>query len=237
MEARGVFATNQSALQQQAFPLLNKVNSKVKSQPWSYKEMLKYLRPKKKTVAKFPSLSTFLANHLTPEGLEYFHSLTGFLPHYSREPNAEYMYELREKNKNFERVFIRPKKGISTLTKALTDSVVKLGGKMYNNEEVTVIDELGKNKYLLKTTKFEVTTRKVVLAVPIKPLQEIQGSLAEKIKNNPMFKSIGFQVAFKAFALYEEAWWEQNSTGSRRLEDEEECLSNSDCLGFTFPYR
>ncbi|KAL9968631.1 hypothetical protein ACROYT_G020746 [Oculina patagonica] len=59
-------------------------------------------------------------------------------------------------------------------------------------------------------------------------------TLSQGILKNATYKDM---VAFKGFAVYENALWENNSTGSRQLGDEQEFLSNSDCLGFTFPYK
>ena len=233
MEARGVFATTTSELQQKAFPTL----SQGRSNNASYKDMIKSLLDKQSQAVKFPSKAAFFTHCWTPEGLEYFDSLTGFVQDYSRMSNAESFFETREALAYFDREFSRPNKGISALIQALKNSAIKHGLKIYKNEEVKVIDEVKKNSYILKTRKFQVTANKVVLAVPAHALEKIQGSLTEKIKNNHTFKSVGFAVAFKGFALYEKAWWESNSTGSRKLRDEQEFLSNSDCLGLTFPYR
>lgn len=236
LEARGVFATNQSSLQKQAFPLL----SNVKLGPYktvSYKNMAKYLLSKRETAPQYSSLSTFLQDHLTPEGLNFLTDLIAFPPYFAQEPNAETFFESLEKYKHFTRNFILPHKGVSALTDALKASVIRQKGKIYKDEEVKTIDELGKNIYSLKTARFKVIAKKLVLAVPMKSMQKIHGSLAGKIKNNPIFKSIGYQVAYKMIALYEKAWWKHNSSTSWRLNDEQNCRSNSDCLGYTFPYR
>lgn len=233
MEARGVFATTTSELQQKAFPTLSQGILKNAT----YKDMIKYLFVKQSEAEKFPSLPAFFTHCWSPEGLEYFNSLTGFVWDYTRMSNAESFFETREALAYFKREFSRPAKGISALTRALKNSAIKHGAKIYKNEEVKVIDKVQKNSYVLKTTNYQVTANKVVLAVPVNALEKIQGSLAHKIKTNHIFKSVGFEVAFKGFAVYENAWWENNSTGSRQLGDEQEFLSNSDCLGFTFPYK
>ena len=233
MEARGVFATTTSELQQKAFPTLSQGILK----DATFKEMLKYVLSKQSDAVKFPSLAAFFTHCWTPEGLEYFDSLTGFVRDYTHMPNAESFFEIRQTLAYMKLEFSRPNKGISALTHALKNSAIKHGVKIYKNEEVKVIDEVETNSYVLKTTNFQVTANKVVLAVPVQALEKIQGSLPDKIKSNHIFKSVGFEVAFKGFAVYDNAWWENNSTGSRQLRDEQEFLSNSDCLGFTFPYR
>lgn len=233
MEARGVFATTTSELQHKAFPTL----SQGRFQNATYKDMISYLITKQSEAIKFPSLSAFYAHYWTPEGQEFFNSLTGFIQDFSRMPNAETFSERLQSTGDFKRVFSRPEKRISALIDALKNSAIKHGAKTYKNEEVKVIDEVQRNKYALKTTNFQVTAKKLVLAVPAQAMEKITGSLADKIKENCIFNSVGFEVAFKGFALYEKAWWESRSAGSRRLRDEQEFLSNSDCLGCTFPYR
>ena len=131
----------------------------------------------------------------------------------------------------------RPEGGLSTITKVLKKSATNLGVKLYKNEEIKVIEEIKGNKFKLTTTNYTVTANKLVVAVPPKPMKVIKGTVAEKIQNDSTFQTIEFVVAFKGFAVYEEAWWQYNSTGSRYLADEQKLLSTSDCLGFTFPYK
>ena len=116
-------------------------------------------------------------------------------------------------------------------------SAVKLAAKLYKNQETKIIEEDQENKFKLITDSYMVRANKLVVDVPPKQITQIKGSVAENIRNDSTFQSVGFMVAFKGFAAFEEAWWQFNSTGSRHLADEQQMVSNNDCLGFTFPYR
>ena len=202
-----------------------------------FREMLTCLRSHRKEAAKFPSLSSYMSNYLTSEGYQLWTHLNGFRTDFAREPNAAFVIDAHEQAKKATFKFSRPTKGLSALTQALRNSALNLGAGLYKNEEVRSIEEIEGNQFELRTKHFTVRADKLVVAVPVEPLHRIQGSVAERIKHDPTFKSIGFQVAFKGFALYEKAWWQLNSTGIRYLADENQIQSNSDCLGFTLPYR
>ena len=116
-------------------------------------------------------------------------------------------------------------------------SATNLGAKLYKNEEIKVMEEIKGNKFKLITTSYTATANKLVVAVPPKPMKRIKGSVVKKIQNDSTFQTIEFVVGFKGFAVFQEAWWQYNSTGSRYLADEQPMLSSSDCLGYTFPYK
>ena len=138
---------------------------------------------------------------------------------------------------HFKHKYSRPDKGLSSITQQLKFSVTKLGARLYQNEEIKFMEETVDSRFKLITKNYTVTANKLVVAVPPAPLKRIKGSVAEKIQNDSIFKTIEYAVAFKGFAVFENAWWQLNSTGSRYLADEQEILSTSDCLGHTFPYK
>lgn len=199
--------------------------------------MTGYLLSHQKEATKYASASEFLSDYLTPEGRQLFNHVIGFQTDYTHQENAETLFEIEKTLANFTRKFVRPEEGLSVITQVLKMSAIKHGAKLYENQEVSIIDEKQDKKFKLITTKYAVTANKLVLAVPVCPMKRIQGSVAEKVKNDSAFDTIGFWTAFKGFAVFKDAWWQHNSTGSRYLADEQEMLSNSDCLGFTFPYK
>ena len=233
LEARGVFATDRLSLKQKAFPSLNHG----RFQNVTYEQMLVYFLSKTKEAENFASLSDFISEYLTPEGFQLFNHLTAFIPAYARQFDAGSLADYARATANIKGNYSRPDSGLSVITGALKMSAVKLGAKLYKNQETKIIEEDQENKFKLITDSYMVSANKLVVAVPPKQMTKIKGSVAEKIRNDSTFQSVGFMVAFTGFAVFEEAWWQFNSTGSRHLADEQEMVSNSDCLGFTFPYR
>lgn len=235
LEARGFFANDTETVKQKAFPALNHG----RFQNTTYRQMLGYAFSHRKEASNFASLSDFITEYLTPEGLQLFGHLTGFRLYYGRQQSPESVFEIEEAfaMANATGNYFRLDNGLSVITRALEMSAMKHGANLYVDQEIRVINENKKKQFKLITTNYTVTANKLVLAVPVNPMKQIEGSLAERIQNDSTFDSIGFMVAFKGFAVFEEAWWQRNSTGNRYLADEQEMLSNSDCLGFSFPYR
>ena len=233
LEARGVFATDRLTLKKKAFPLLN--HGKLENS--TYAEMVEYLFSQRKEATKFPSFSTFASEYLTPEGYQLFNHLTGFIPDYARQFSPGSLVDAVMATANFKHNYSRPDKGLSSITQQLKFSVTKLGARLYQDEEIKVMEETLDSRFKLITKNYTVTANKLVVAVPPVPLKRIKGSVAEKIQNDSIFKTIQYAVAFKGFAVFENAWWQLNSTGSRYLADEQEMLSTSDCLEHTFPYK
>lgn len=198
--------------------------------------MMGYLFGKREKANDFASFYDFITEYLTPEGFQLFAHVNGWLPDYYNPPDARSIVELLFMYARFKN-FARPDSGLSAITRALEQSATELGAKLYKNEKIKFMEEYHEDQFKLMTTNYAVSVKKLVLAVPPQPMNEIKGSVAEKIKNDSIFQSVGIFEAFKGFAVFEEAWWQYNSTGSRYLADEQRMVSTSDCLGSIFPYK
>lgn len=229
-----MFATDTLTLKKKAFPSLDHGIF----QNATYQQMMGSIFSRQKEAAKFASRTDFMSQYLTPEGSQFFSHVTGLLQDYDRQFNAEFLFDYGRATAEYNRGnYSRPDSGWSVITRALKMSVTKHGAKLYKNQEIKVIEENQAGRFKLMTTNYTVTAKKLVVAVPPKPMKQIQGSVAEKIQNDSTFQSVGLMEAFKGFAVFEEAWWQLNSTGSRYLADEQEMLSTSYCLGSIFPYK
>ena len=220
-------------LKKKAFPSLNHG----RFQNSAYEEMVGHLLSQRKEAIKFPSLSTFMSEYLKPEGHQLFTHLNGTIPDSARQVGAGDLADYAVTTAHFKGNYSRPDKGLSSITQELQFSVTKLGARLFQNEEIKIIEETVDSRFKLITKNYTVTANILVVAVPPVPLKRIKGSVAEEIQNDSIFKTIQYQVAFKGLAVFEDAWWQLNSTGSRYLADEQEMLSTSDCLGFIFPYK
>lgn len=199
--------------------------------------MIAYLASNLGEATYFTNLGDFISEYLSPEGFHYYNHLKGFILDYGRQLDSEALVDIGLTCENTKDNYSRPVKGLSEIIRALQTSAVKLGAKLYNNEGVRIIEESPEKQFKLVTARYIVTANKLVLAVPVSAMKHIKGSVAEKVRNDSIFDSVGIMVAFKGFAVFKEAWWQHSATGSRYLEDEQEMLSSSDCLGYTFPYK
>ena len=233
LEARGVFATDRQTLKEKAFPSL----SQGRFQNASFEQMIGYLLSVRKEEAKFASLTDFASEYLTPEGFQLYCHLTGRIRNYARKSDAGALGDVIKATAHFKNNFSRPDSGLSVLTRELKTVAMKYGAKLYKKEEVRVIEKNQNKQFKIITANYSVTAKRLVVAVPPNRLKQIKGSVAKKIQEDSTFKTIGLFEGFKGFAVFEKAWWQLNSTGSRYLADEQQMLSTSDCLGFIFPYR
>ena len=198
---------------------------------------MRYLLSHGKEADKFASLSDFMSEYLTPEGYQFFVHKTGLMTDYYRKYDAAVINDLLTAKAYFKNNFSRPDSGLSSVTQELLFSAVNLGAKVYKNEEIKVMERTQGTKFKLITRNFTVKVNKLVVAIPPAPLKQIKGSVAEMIQNDSIFQTIGWLMGFKGFAVFEEAWWQIDSAGSRYLSDERQMMSTSDCLGFVFPYK
>ena len=232
-EARGIFATDSLSLKQRAFPALNQG----RFQNSTFAQMVEYLFSHRREANNFVSSYDFFSEYLTPEGFQLFAHIAGWLPDYNNQPQPRHFLARMVKRENFKKNFSRPDSGLSAITRALKTSATNLGARIYKKEEIKVIEENREEQFKLNTTKYRVKANKLVVAIPPQPMKQLIGSVAEKIQKDSIFQSVGLVLSFKGFAVFEEAWWQDNSTGSRYLADEQAMMSNGDCLGSIFPYK
>ena len=232
-EARGIFATDRLSLKQRAFPALNQG----RFQNSTFEQMIEYLFSHRREANNFASSYDFFSEYLTPEGFQLFSHIVAWLPDYNNQPQPRNYLARMVNNANFKRNFSRPDSGLSAITRALKTSATNLGARIYKKEEIKVIEENREKQFKLNTTKYKVRANKLVIAIPPQPMKQVKGSVAEKIQKDSIFQSVGLMLSFKGFAVFEEAWWQDDSTGSRYLADEQVMVSTSDCLGSIFPYK
>ena len=233
-ETRGVFVSSAQALKEQAFPTLL-------SGPFAnmtLTEMRKYAWKnitREKTL-EFPSYRDFVCHQLGSEGCEFYWAKYATKRIYGEESTL-FRYEKEKASINDSYDYYRPPGGLSDVVKALERSAKRLGVKMYAREKVKAIHRKG-NKFVVETDKFTVSARKLIIAVPSTPFEEISGDLAADIQRNVFFKAILPLPAFKAVAVYSYPWWENiTSLHNLTLKPLERFFSGAFCLGNTMPYR
>ena len=83
-----------------------------------------------------------------------------------------------------------------------------------------------------------MSARKLIIAVPSTPFEEVSGDVAADIKRNVFFKAIFAKSGFKAVAVYSYPWWENiTSLYNQTLKPFERFFSAASCLVSVMPYR
>ena len=233
-QTRGVFVSSPQSLKEQAFPTLL-------SGPFgnmTLSEMVKYawMNITREKTLEFPSYHDFVCHQLGSEGCEFYWAMYATKRNYGEESTL-FRYEINEAFSNFSYDYFRPPGGLSDIVSALERSAKRLGVKMYAREKVKAIHRKG-DIFAVDTDNFTVSARKLIVAVPRTPFEEITGDVAEDIKRNVFFEAIFPDSAFKAVAVYSYPWWENiTSLHNLTLKPFEIFFSGASCLVSIMPYR
>ena len=233
-ETRGVFVSSTQALRERAFPTLlsgpfaNMTLSEMMKHAWTNITREKTL--------EFPSYRDFVCQQLGSEACEFYWALYATKRNYGEESTL-FRYELNEARSTDSYDYYRPPGGLSDVVSALEISAKRLGVKMYAREKVKAIHRKG-NIFAVDTDNFTVSARKLIIAVPSTPFEEISGDVAADIKRNVFFKAIFAKSSFKAVAVYSYPWWENiTSLHNMTLKPFEVFFSAASCLVSIMPYR
>ena len=222
------------ALKEQAFPTLL-------SGPFAnmtLSEMMKcaWMDITREKTLEFPSYEDFLCKQLGSEGCEFYMARYAVKRNYGEDSTFS-VYERNEAFSDLSYDFLRPPGGLSDIVSALERSAKRLGVKMYAREKVKAIYRKG-NIFAVKTDNFTVWARKLIIAVPSNPFEEISGDVAVDIKRNVFFDAILPESSFKAVAVYSYPWWENiTSLHNLTLKPFERFFSGASCLVSIMPYR
>lgn len=235
-ETRGFYASSPQSLKEQAFPALM-------SGPFAnmtFPKMFAYawMNMSKEKALEFPSVEDFMCQRMGSEGCEYLRSLFGAKVDYNMEQSTLFTYEHDQAQKYFSSDYLRPIGGLSDITTALEKSAKRFGVKMYLSEKVKALNRKG-NAFTVHTERFSVSAKKLIIAVPTFPFEEIDGDVAAEIKSNYLFEAVLARPSFKAAAIYSYPWW-VNATSSHiniTLKPFEIFIAGSTCLDWMMPYR
>ena len=234
-ETRGVFVSSTQALKEQAFPTLL-------SGPFAnmtLSEMMKYawMNMTREKTLEFPSYRDFVCHQLGSEGCEFYMARDAIKRNYDEELSFLSVYERSEATSNDSYDYYQPPGGLSDIFRALEGSAKRLGVKMYAKEKVKTIPRKG-NMFTVGTDNFTVSARKLIIAVPSTPFEDISGDVAVDVKGNIFFKAISADSSFKAVAVYSYPWWENiTSLHNLTLKPLERFFSTASCLVSIMPYR
>jgi len=200
-------------------------------------QMMKYawMNITREKTLEFPSYRDFLCYKLGSEGCELYWAIYATKRNYGEESTL-FAYELNEALSNDSYDYYRPPGGLSDIVSALERSAKRLGVKMFAREKVNAIRRKGKI-FTVDTNSFTVSARKLIIAVPSTPFEEISGDVPADITKNVFFKAIFAKSSFKAVAVYSYPWWENiTSLHNLTLKPFERFFSAASCLVSIMPY-
>jgi len=79
---------------------------------------------------------------------------------------------------------------------------------VFKGEPVASLSRGTDGKLVVRSSNRTVTAGRLLVGVPPAAFGRVRGSVARGIQAQPQFKSVYSVPAFKAAAVYEEAWWE-----------------------------
>ena len=184
----------------------------------------------------YATVDTFVSHRVTPEGAEYLSELYGYKGDYTEFISPASYLEFTEMSLRLSDKYIRPVGGMSAIVDALRERVEKLGGKIYTSTGIRSIDkEL--DSYILVTHQLKVKAKKLVIGVPPLQFEKVNGTIAQRLRLDPVFQSIQPVPAFKGAAVYSRAWWENVDVAGRPIKSGQKFISYSNCLGTTMAHR
>lgn len=236
LEARGVYASNSQSLKERAFPSLmsgpfaRMASSDMKQYAW--------MNMSKEKALENPSSQDYVCQRLGSEGCAFLNALSGKETDYNLQKSALFTYERSSAIKYFSTEWLKPLYGLSEVINALETSAKHIGLKMYPREEVHALNRKG-SMFEIHTDHFLASAKKLIIAAPVAPLNEITGDVALTIKNNSLFEPMIGRACFKAVAIYKYPWWENATFPGHNitLKPWEMYLSGATCLAWMMPYR
>ena len=233
-ESRGIKANNHESLKK-AYPNL-------KSHPlfgnMTSHELLNYaLKPEHVAKASnFATVNRYFSHHITPEGTTFLSELYGFMGDFKEFTSPESFIEFEKETKHFSWQYVRPEGGMSEIIQNLAKKIVDMGGKIYTRSPVKRLEKKDEH-YILITSQRQVRSRKLVVALTPKHIENVEGNVTERIKSTAQLLSIQPIPAFKGSAVFDKAWWENVTLAGTPVVQEQLYISCSNCLGTSFVFR
>lgn len=154
----------------------------------------------------FASFKDYVKAVVGENGFDYLHDMSRFRGDFEYPISAQSYLDWLEEEVSYCCQTYYPNGGMSEFTSRMYQRVKDLKGRVFLNEAVISIEKQGA-QYAVKTSKRNLVTRNLVIAVPPLALKHISGSIAEAIKASAQFKSI---LPIKVTVInqwYDSAWW------------------------------
>jgi len=160
----------------------------------------------RKRIDQYGDFKSYVTSVLGQSGYEYLRDMSRFRSDYEYALSARAYLEFLEEDINVCCVASYPVGGMSAFVRGLARKARESGVRIYQEEPVASINKDGKH-YLLTTSKRSVHSQRVVITVPPKAFDHVQGDIARAVQSQAQYKSlVGVSVVTIA-QWYEKPWW------------------------------
>jgi protoporphyrinogen oxidase len=160
----------------------------------------------RKQIDQFPDFKSYVTSVLGNNGFEYLRDMSRFRSDFEYSLSAKGYLDFLEEDIDVCCEASYPVGGMSAYVRGLALKAKESGVRIYLEEPVKSIDKESKH-YSLVTPKHRVNTSHVVITVPPKAFDHIQGNISRAIQSQDQYKSlIGVNVVTIA-QWYEKPWW------------------------------
>ncbi len=170
--------------------------------------------PERRNIDQYPDFRTYAQQVVGHSGYAYLRDMSRFRSDYEYDLSARAYLEFLEEDIEVCCVASYPVGGMSAYVRALEARSRASGVRIFIGEAVTDIDQQG-DLYLLATTRRQVLSHRVIITVPPKGFDRIQGSIAKKIQSQPQYQSLVGVNVITIAQWYDTPWWE----GIHRVSD------------------
>jgi len=160
----------------------------------------------RKHADQYENFKSYVISVLGQNYYEYLRDMSRFRSDYEYALSAKAYLEFLEEDIDVCCEASYPVGGMSAFTKGLARRAQESGVRIYLEQPVKSIDKEAK-RYSLTTSKHRVFSDRVVIAVPPKGFNHIQGDIARAIQAQDQYKSlVGVNVVTVA-QWYDQPWW------------------------------
>jgi hypothetical protein len=200
--ARGFFGFNSDELNAAAYPLVDDATT----EDDLYDEV--FSGPLREHTGEFPDVRSYIRAVVGGQGQQFLTDMSRFKADMVYPISAEAFLEFIESGTCCTPFY--PVGGMSQFVDRMAARAKERGARIFLSEPVMNLARAGRSgrgRYILRTTHYEVSADRVVVAVDAQGFQHIGGKLAESIRAKPQFKDLLPVKVVTITQWWPQAWW------------------------------
>ena len=207
---RGMYATNNDEFIR-VFPGLDVDRSRGEYEIQLYEKLLR--GPERPHVDRYPNLRAYAEKVIGAEGCAFLHGTYRFRADHEYDLNAKASLDYLDEENDAGAICpsghcqsLYPVGGMSAYTRGMEQRLRALGVQIHLDEAVLSMEK-SPTGYLLKTPRRAITAGTLVIALPPVALGQVQGRIAQSIREQAQFQALlGVRVT-TITQWYAEPWW------------------------------
>ena len=202
ISARGYFGFSSAELNVAAYPLVDDATTL----DALFDEIL--LGPLRARSGEFADLRSYVRAALGGQGYQFMADMSRLKARFEYPTQAEGFLQFLEADACCTPFY--PVGGMSQFIERMAARARDRGARIFLSEPVATLTRAGRagrGRYNLRTTHYEVSADRVVVAVDAQGFQHIGGQLAESIRAKPQFKDLMPVKAVTVTQWWPRAWW------------------------------